>query len=109
MAISDNGRDSWKRGKFCGSALGVTARSDDPGMGIESMCATDIGTRFAISFGSDAAGIDDHHIGCADSILRGAVGTQEGGYGLAIGARRAATKVLDVEGRGHKGQFIGVQ
>ena len=66
------------------------------------MSPTDVDARFAIGFSSDAAGIDDHHIGFADSILGGAVRAQESRYGFAIGAGGAATKVFDVEGRGHR-------
>src|SRR4051812_34110807 len=71
VAVTDDGGDSGNRGEFLGSALRVAARSDNAGFGILPVRAADVGTRFAISFGGDAAGVDDDHIGFGGEALGG--------------------------------------
>lgn len=72
VAVPDDGDDAGDRGEFFGSALGVTAGSDDASRRVETAGAADIGAGLAIGFGGDAAGIDDDHVGFGGLLLLGA-------------------------------------
>ena len=63
MAVPDDGRDSRYGCQFFRGALCVTARCHDAGSGIETMGAADVGARFTVGFGGDAAGVHYDHIG----------------------------------------------
>jgi hypothetical protein len=102
VAVADYGGDSGECGNLVGSALGIAARGDDAGLGVLPVGASDVSAGFAISFGSDAAGVDDDHIGFGGKACGSSGGAQESGYCLTVGARGATTEVLDVEGSGHK-------
>ena len=71
MAVSDYGGDAGKRGQFLRCALGVAAGGDDAGIWIVAVSAADEGAGFAVSFGSDAAGVDDDYIGLGGEALGG--------------------------------------
>ena len=102
MAVSDDGDDSRERGEFFRGALGVAARSDNAGFGIVAMSAAYPCACFAISFGGDAAGVDDDDVGFGGRVFGGSGIAKDSGYGFSIGTGGAAAEVLDVERRCHR-------
>jgi hypothetical protein len=66
------------------------------------MGAADVSASFAVGFGSDAAGVDDDHIGCVGLVVVHSGIAEESGDGFAVGAGGAATEVFDVEGGWHR-------
>ena len=59
MAVADDGGNSGQCRQFFRGALSIATGSNDVGLGIDTVCAPDAGTSFAVSFCSDAAGVDD--------------------------------------------------
>ena len=106
MAIADDGGYTGETSYFLGSALSVAAGDDDAGAGIEAVSAPDVSASFAVGLGGNAAGVDDNRFGFGLLSFGGARVSQERRDGFAIGAGGAATKVLDVEGRGHSVSLV---
>ena len=76
VAVADDGGDARDGGEFFWGALGVATGGDDAGCGVEAMRAADVSAGFAVGFGSDAAGVDDDHIGFGGLAFVGARGAQ---------------------------------
>jgi len=102
MAVADDGRHAGHARKLLRCALRVAAGYDDFGGRVSTMRAADERTSGAIGLGRYAASVDYDHVGCE----RFAIGknAKAAGDGLAIGARRTATEVLNVKA-GHHIQF----
>jgi hypothetical protein len=102
VAVADDGGYSGKRGEFFGNSLCVATCGNDAGLRVLAMSAADVGAGFAVGFGSDAAGVDDDHIGFGGQALSRSGTVKQRGYGLSIGASSATAEVLNVEGNGHR-------
>jgi hypothetical protein len=61
--------------------------------------AADEGTRCAVSFAGDAAGVDDNESGFTNRLLIEPGGSQVGADCFAVGASGSAAEVLDEETR----------
>ena len=97
MAVAHDRGHARHRGQFLGRALRIAAGDDNLRRGIPPVRAADEGTRGAIRLGRHAARIYDDHIGSKGFAL--AQRAQISRYGLAVGARRPASEVLDVKAR----------
>jgi hypothetical protein len=101
VAVTDHRRDAGKAGEFFRSALGVAAGGNDAGAGIDAVGAANESTGFPVGFGSNAAGVDDNYVRVGWPAFFETSGPQEAGDSFAIGARGAATEILDVKRRRH--------
>lgn len=101
MAVADHGGHAGYAGKFFGGALGIATRHQNARLRVQPVGATDESTGFTIGFGGDAAGVYHHHV----SLRQFPHGVPEGGeavgHGLAVGARRPAAEILDMEAAAH--------
>lgn len=101
VTVADDGDDAGNGSEFFRGALGIAASGDDSRRGVETMGTADVSTGFAVGFGSDAAGVDDDHVGFRWLNLGGVRGTQQRGDGFAVGTGGAAAEIFDVEGGRH--------
>jgi len=101
VAVADNRGDAGKAGKFFWSALSVATCGDDADAGIEAVGTANERTGFAIGFGCDAAGVDHDYVGVGWLAFFESAGPQKTGDCFPIGARGAATEILDVKRRRH--------
>jgi hypothetical protein len=101
VAVADHGRYSIESGDFLRSALRVTACHNYLCGGVESHGLAHESAGVAISFGGNAAGVDDHHIGIVEGRLGKPRREQARADSLAIGASRSASEVLYVKARHH--------
>src|SRR6266567_3707430 len=101
MAIADDGGNSGQAGEGFRFALGVATGNDDARIGVEAMGAANESARGTVGLGRYAAGVDDDHIGGCGLLLVQACHAQAVADCFSVGARGAATEVLDMEPTGH--------
>ena len=98
VGVSDDPRDSWKRGQFLGGALGVATGDEDADIRIGGMKLANGVAGLGVGGGCDSTGIDDNDVSSG-----GRGGGSEAAIdqlpldGGAIGLRGAATELFDEE------------
>jgi hypothetical protein len=106
VAVADDGGHTSQARKLLRRALRVAAGDYDFGGRISAVRTADERTSRAICLSRYAAGVDYDHVRCKG--LANGKFSQTAGDGLAVGARRTATEVLDVKA-GHRFQFSKFQ
>jgi MFS family permease len=101
VAVAHDRSHSAQASQFFRSTLRITARHQNPCLGIQPMGAPDEGAGSAVGLRCDAACIHHHNIGQRRMLLPQARRPQPLSYSLPIGAGGAAAKVFDVEGHAH--------
>ena len=100
MRIADDPGDSGEGGEFFGGTLGVTARDDDAGGGIEGVKLSNGVAGLSVGRSGDGASVDDDDVGGSSGSSGGAATveqlTLEGG---AISLGGAATELFDEKSR----------